>query len=139
MVAMTQTPSSAKSKSKQGTLSSYFSASPSVGKRKKPVESEEDDFEESIGRSGPKNKSNSTIDGGLNVRGPMDMRHLPPISDLNEMFADLVDNSALAGIQDLLDRLDGRKLRVATMCSGTESPLLVYNSFFYQDGQLLIL
>ncbi|BFZ58826.1 hypothetical protein PYCC9005_005891 [Savitreella phatthalungensis] len=60
------------------------------------------------------------------VKTPMDLTHLPPINDLNEMFEDMIRGERLraAGFEKLLRKLDGRKLRVATMCSGTESPLL---------------
>lgn len=132
----------AKTPMRQGTLASFVrSASTTIKKTAsyfKPKEYSDDDeeeFEENpvsdgeeehvMRRHVPENKSKSTIDGGANVKGPMDMRHLPPINDLNEMFADLVNNPHLRGIEDLVNRLDGRKLRVATMCSGTESPLLV--------------
>jgi len=47
---------------------------------------------------------------------------LPPISDLQQMFDDVV--SRLPDLRSLFGESGGRKLRVATMCSGTESPLL---------------
>ena len=47
---------------------------------------------------------------------------LPPISDIAEIFKDIV--SRIPEIKGVTDRVKGRKLRVATMCSGTESPLL---------------
>lgn len=47
---------------------------------------------------------------------------MPPISDIEEIFADMVDR--IPAIVDLARKLKGRELRVATMCSGTESPLL---------------
>ncbi|EPQ56257.1 hypothetical protein GLOTRDRAFT_115584 [Gloeophyllum trabeum ATCC 11539] len=47
---------------------------------------------------------------------------LPPISDIRAMFSDLV--SHIPDIQKVAKRIQGRTLRVATMCSGTESPLL---------------
>jgi len=47
---------------------------------------------------------------------------LPPISDIPDIFGDLVGN--VPEIKEVADHLLGRKLRVATMCSGTESPLL---------------
>lgn len=66
---------------------------------------------------------------------------LPPLSDVGLMFDHLV--SRLPDIPKLVQRLNGRKLRVATMCSyvshrtascgsdrlgrGTESPLLALN------------
>ncbi|KAL1407062.1 DNA (cytosine-5-)-methyltransferase dmt5 [Vanrija albida] len=50
---------------------------------------------------------------------------LPPINDVEAMFENL--NSRLPAIEKIATRLNGRKLRVATMCSGTESPLLALN------------
>ncbi|KAJ7255504.1 hypothetical protein B0H12DRAFT_1113809 [Mycena haematopus] len=51
-----------------------------------------------------------------------DQSHLPPIHDIPAIFADLV--SRIPKIKNVAQRIEGRKLRVATMCSGTESPLL---------------
>ena len=50
---------------------------------------------------------------------------LPPISRLPDIFLDIV--SRLSEVKALAERIEGRKLRVATMCSGTESPLLALN------------
>lgn len=135
MVAPTSaSPRLSKTPMKQGTLAAFIktplgSSKPLTAPGEttdaslSEVVSEDDETPRKRPSTGTKSKS--TIDMGANVKGPMDMRHLPPVSDLNEMFSDLIDNPALAGIQDLVDRLDGRKLRIATMCSGTESPLLV--------------
>lgn len=48
--------------------------------------------------------------------------NLPPIHNIGLMFEDIV--KSLPQVADLADHLGKRKLRVATMCSGTESPLL---------------
>jgi hypothetical protein len=53
---------------------------------------------------------------------PPDTSDLPPIHDVPAMFTDLVGR--IPQIKDVAERIKGRKLRVATMCSGTESPLL---------------
>ena len=45
-----------------------------------------------------------------------------PICDIGDIFDDLVGN--IESIRDVTQHVAGRKLRVATMCSGTESPLL---------------
>lgn len=47
---------------------------------------------------------------------------LPPIHDIPAIFSDLV--SRIPEMQNVASHVAGRKLRVATMCSGTESPLL---------------
>ncbi|KAG0709412.1 hypothetical protein DFH29DRAFT_842204 [Suillus ampliporus] len=54
--------------------------------------------------------------------GKIESSSLPPIHETPAMFRDLV--SRLPGIKDVAEHIKGRKLRVATMCSGTESPLL---------------
>ncbi|KAL0953862.1 hypothetical protein HGRIS_005037 [Hohenbuehelia grisea] len=51
-----------------------------------------------------------------------DASGLPPIHSIPSMFDDLV--SRIPKIKDVAQRVLGRKLRIATMCSGTESPLL---------------
>ncbi|PWN24623.1 hypothetical protein BDZ90DRAFT_276289 [Jaminaea rosea] len=53
----------------------------------------------------------------------------PPMSDLSEIYADIVDRMPEALLKPLAQTLagKGRALRVATMCSGTESPLLALN------------
>lgn len=51
-----------------------------------------------------------------------DASDLPPIHDISAIFNDLV--SRIPEIKDVAENVAGRKLRVATMCSGTESPLL---------------
>ena len=47
---------------------------------------------------------------------------LPPISDIPSMFKDIVNR--VPQLNELAEKIQGRALRVATMCSGTESPLL---------------
>ena len=58
----------------------------------------------------------------VNSKLPPDQSNLPPINDIPTIFADLVGHIPL--IKPVVERVQGRKLRVATMCSGTESPLL---------------
>ena len=48
--------------------------------------------------------------------------HLPPMHDLPTIFSDLVSHAPQ--VDKVAKWISGRKLRVATMCSGTESPLL---------------
>jgi hypothetical protein len=79
----------------------------------------------------PKSKSKITATGKVkhvSVSRPSGLKiisregDLPPISDLQQMFDDIV--SRLPDLKSLFGKSGGRKLRVATMCSGTESPLL---------------
>jgi len=79
----------------------------------------------------PKSKTKITATGKVkhvSVSRPSGLKiisregDLPPISDLQQMFDDVV--SRLPDLKSLFGKSGGRKLRVATMCSGTESPLL---------------
>ncbi|KAL1970171.1 hypothetical protein VTN77DRAFT_6576 [Rasamsonia byssochlamydoides] len=49
---------------------------------------------------------------------------LPPIDNLEEIFDDIARRAMANNFQAFLNHLASRKLRVVTMCSGTESPLL---------------
>ena len=51
-----------------------------------------------------------------------DASELPPIHEIPTIFDDLVKR--IPDIKDVAEHVSGRKIRVATMCSGTESPLL---------------
>ncbi|KAF2213398.1 hypothetical protein CERZMDRAFT_30029, partial [Cercospora zeae-maydis SCOH1-5] len=53
---------------------------------------------------------------------------LPPLSDTREIFEDIISKALTMGLSEALDNLPG-PLRVATMCSGTESPLLALELF----------
>ena len=48
---------------------------------------------------------------------------LPPIDNIHDIVRDMV-NKDLAAFQYLQDHLNGHTLQVATLCSGTESPIL---------------
>jgi site-specific DNA-cytosine methylase len=49
---------------------------------------------------------------------------LPPMDNLEEIFVDISKKAVKNGLQDVIKHLGSRKLRVVTMCSGTESPIL---------------
>ncbi|KAI9820425.1 MAG: hypothetical protein M1832_003758 [Thelocarpon impressellum] len=49
---------------------------------------------------------------------------LPPMHDIVDIFDDLTKNAVRLGLKDAVEHLGSHKLRVATMCSGTESPIL---------------
>ena len=44
------------------------------------------------------------------------------MSNIEEIFADLT--SRADGLKELVDSLGGEAIKIATMCSGTESPIL---------------
>lgn len=50
--------------------------------------------------------------------------HLPPMDTLEEIFRDIAAKAMSLGFDKVLKRLGERPLRVATVCSGTESPIL---------------
>lgn len=66
-------------------------------------------------KAAPKAKAKREVNTGLDTT-------LPPIHEIPAIFSDLVRR--IPQIEDVAKRIHGRKLRVATMCSGTESPLL---------------
>ena len=66
-------------------------------------------------------KSLATVEKG-SAKG-LDLR-LPPLHDLDDIFQDITDNAITFGFGEVLKHLNGSPLRVATMCSGTESPIL---------------
>jgi hypothetical protein len=49
---------------------------------------------------------------------------LPPLHDIQSIFNDLTLKAVELGLCDALAKLAGRPINVATMCSGTESPLI---------------
>jgi site-specific DNA-cytosine methylase len=59
-------------------------------------------------------KRQAASTNGLNKKGP-------PMSNIYEIFDDMADKAVE---RDLCERLPSRKLRIFTMCSGTEAPLL---------------
>jgi hypothetical protein len=58
----------------------------------------------------------------------------PPMSTLEEIFEHLAQKAVELGLEQVLLHLNGRPLRVATVCSGTESPLLALEMI--QKGKL---
>lgn len=51
-------------------------------------------------------------------------RSLPPVSNIEDAFADMAKNALGLGLDEALKELQKRPINVATMCSGTESPLI---------------
>ncbi|KAF6761679.1 DNA repair protein rad8 [Ephemerocybe angulata] len=83
------------------------------------AEDEDEDEEDEEEETAPKKKGKAAV--APKASAP-DASSLPPINDIPAIFADLVDNAPK--LQEVAEHIKGRKLRVATMCSGTESPLL---------------
>ncbi|KAF2819824.1 hypothetical protein CC86DRAFT_334939 [Ophiobolus disseminans] len=69
-------------------------------------------------KSGANTRSTNTKVGkGINF-------NLPPLDTIEDIFVDMAAKAAQLGLSDVFQDLPGRYLNVATMCSGTESPLL---------------
>ncbi|KAJ4375110.1 hypothetical protein N0V83_002194 [Neocucurbitaria cava] len=49
---------------------------------------------------------------------------LPPLNNISDIFADMSAKASRLGLCKVVENLDGHAINVATMCSGTESPLL---------------
>lgn len=49
---------------------------------------------------------------------------LPPLSSIDDIFQDITAKALGMGLREVLQKSNRQPLRVATMCSGTESPLL---------------
>lgn len=49
---------------------------------------------------------------------------LPPIHNIVDIFDDITQRAMNLGLEEAIQHLGSRKLKVATMCSGTESPVL---------------
>lgn len=56
-----------------------------------------------------------------------------PMSSIEDCVFDLTTRSMGHGLRAVINALAGRPLRVATMCSGTESPVLALKMIF--DGK----
>jgi hypothetical protein len=71
------------------------------------------------------------MDDGFQAKVGFD-ESLPPISDINDIFEDMVKNLETIKVKNMehlsikkaVEHIGSHKLRVATMCSGTESPIL---------------
>ncbi|KAI9888334.1 MAG: hypothetical protein M1814_000564 [Vezdaea aestivalis] len=67
-------------------------------------------------------KPDEDSEGSQRIKG-VDFR-AAPLDNLHDIFTEMASRAVAGGFKGVVDRLNGRKLTVATMCSGTESPLL---------------
>lgn len=117
----------------QKSITSFF-----AGKNGKPAKEEtaKDDPSSDVEMEVDDSPAPAKKTGKANA---IDASDLPPIHDIPTIFSDLV--SRIPKIGDVAQHVSGRKLRVATMCSGTESPLLalelIQKSILDQHGVLL--
>lgn len=49
---------------------------------------------------------------------------LPPMYNIEDIFKSITEHAMRCGFKKFLDHMDSKPLRIATACSGTESPLL---------------
>lgn len=64
--------------------------------------------------------------------------NLPPMDSLEDIFQDITDKAMRLGFANVLRRLGDRPLRVATVCSGTESPLLALEMIMKSKTLMLV-
>jgi site-specific DNA-cytosine methylase len=94
------------------------------------VDEDEDEGEEPISvgadtrASKSAKKSSTRRDGSTPKAGKGIDFSLPPLGNIEDIFADLASKAVELGLTDVIKKLNGRHINVATMCSGTESPLL---------------
>ncbi len=57
-----------------------------------------------------------------------------PMNDIQTIFTDLTQKAVTLGFREVINHLGTRNLKVATMCSGTEAPILALR--LMKEGQL---
>jgi hypothetical protein len=93
---------------------------------------EDDDGQRDPHTSGPNFKDNYRCRDGIKI-------DQPPLATLKEMFCDLTQKALERGFDKALFQFKNRALRVATMCSGTESPILAANMITQCKSSICIL
>ncbi len=58
------------------------------------------------------------------VRNGIEDQNGEPIGEIKAMIRHMTDMMMWKGLNQCVNHLRGRRLRIATMCSGTESPIL---------------
>lgn len=79
-------------------------------------EEDEEDLPRQTKKQGNE-KGELVVYNGLNT-------NLKPMNNIDEIFADLTINALGRGLGNFLEGFGTRKLKIATLCSGTESPVL---------------
>ncbi|KAL5120891.1 hypothetical protein ACEQ8H_001078 [Pleosporales sp. CAS-2024a] len=77
-------------------------------------------------RTEPRTKPRATHTSNAVSEGKGIDLTLPPIDNVQDAFADMAAVAVQLGLDVALKGLSGRRINVATMCSGTESPLLAF-------------
>ncbi|KAG8977786.1 hypothetical protein FRB90_008682 [Tulasnella sp. 427] len=120
-----------KSTTGQSTLAKFGFKGASTNKKKPSVSQtttededvvEDEDEDEDEDEEDLEGNTAATAGTKKKKTGRPDQSDLPPLTDIPSIFADLVER--IPEFIAFAKNFKGRKLRVATMCSGTESPLL---------------
>ncbi len=103
-------------------------------------ESIEDTHDDGTGKQRKKSAKKARTAKDLEVRDAFQYKvgiaqELKPISKNSEIFADMTKRALELGLDPVLKHFNGRKLKVATMCSGTESPLLALG--LVSEGEMI--
>lgn len=91
------------------------------------IVSDEDDLIEDdkpVQTSAKARKQTNTANSSQKRAGKGIDLDLPPLNNISDLFADMSAKASRLGLCKVLENLDGHAINVATMCSGTESPLL---------------
>lgn len=123
-------PASKSSRAKgQKAITSFFAKPKKAGESSKSKADKTDDDtpsdDQPVDDPEDEEAADSDGDAGVAKGNAMENSDRPPIHEIPAIFSDLV--SRIPQIKDVAEHLKGRKMRVATMCSGTESPLLALN------------
>lgn len=108
----------------QKSLTSFF-GKPKAGessKTKREDDSGDGEVDDELVEDSADDDAELEADGDVAKGSSIEDSDRPPIHEIPAIFSDLV--SRVPQIKDVAEHLKGRKMRVATMCSGTESPLL---------------
>ncbi|KAI0773312.1 hypothetical protein BD413DRAFT_541087 [Trametes elegans] len=113
----------------QKSITSFFAKPKKASGSNKPNRSEPEDDKPTDDEPSDSSSDAEALeeegDADVVKGGNVENSDLPPIYQIPAIFSDLV--SRIPQIKDVAEHLKGRKMRVATMCSGTESPLLALN------------
>ncbi|KAF7908585.1 uncharacterized protein EAF01_004340 [Botrytis porri] len=80
-------------------------------------------------KSGPKTRTNEDKRWGTLCYAEGTNSSLPPLTTATEFLEGLIDKLLAGGFGNVMKHLNGRPLRVATACSGTEAPIMFLKSF----------
>jgi len=130
----------------QASITSFFGSGSKKSRQDSDVEEiratsnrqvhEDDDSSDTDGRIDDEIPVKTAKKGSKFAAFDLDSSDLPPIHEIPAIFSDLV--SHIPKIRSVVEHIRGRKLRIATMCSGTESPLLalelIQKSILEQHG-----